>query len=67
LRCPGEPMGETMQVRILLVDDHKLFRDGLRSLLSARRGMQIVGEAVDGSTALKEVRRLSPDVVFMDV
>ena len=50
----------------MLVDDHDLFRTGLRNLLE-EQGLQIVGEASEGSTALGLVRELAPDVVVMDL
>jgi DNA-binding NarL/FixJ family response regulator len=54
------------QLRVMLVDDHDLFRTGLRNLLE-EQGVQIVGEASEGSTALGLVRELAPDVVVMDL
>ncbi len=56
-----------MKVRVLLVDDHKMMRDGLRALLSAVPDIDVVGEAADGRTALHLVRTLVPEVVVMDV
>ena len=56
-----------MSIRVLLVDDHQMMRQGLRSLLSAEADIEIVGEAADGRTALELVRTLTPDVVVMDV
>ena len=53
-------------VRVLIVDDHDLFRSGLRNLLEDE-GVQIVGEAAAGQEALKIVRELAPDVVVMDL
>lgn len=53
-------------MRVLLVDDHALFRDGVRSLLAAR-GLDVVGEAGDGQQAVEAALRLRPDVVLMDV
>jgi DNA-binding NarL/FixJ family response regulator len=53
-------------VRVLIVDDHDLFRSGLRNLLE-EEGVQIVGEAAAGQEALKIVRELAPDVVVMDL
>ena len=53
-------------VRVLIVDDHDLFRTGLRNLLEDE-GVQIVGEAAAGQEALKIVRELAPDVVVMDL
>ena len=56
-----------MAVRILLVDDHQVLREGLGSLLEQQSNMDVVGEAGDGRTALRLVRELHPDVVIMDV
>ena len=56
-----------MNTRVMLVDDHKMFRDGLRLLINAEPGMEVVGEAVDGTEAVEMARRLSPDVVVMDI
>jgi DNA-binding NarL/FixJ family response regulator len=53
-------------MRILIADDHALFRDGLRSLLEAR-GVDVVGEAANGREAVDGVRRLRPDIVLMDL
>jgi DNA-binding NarL/FixJ family response regulator len=53
--------------RVLLVDDHDLFRTGLRNLLEEQGGVQILGEAASGSEAVKLVRELAPDVVVMDL
>ena len=57
---------EPHDVRVLLVDDHDLFRTGLRNLLEGQ-GMHIVGEAAGGSEALQIVREMAPDVVVMDL
>jgi DNA-binding NarL/FixJ family response regulator len=56
-----------MATKILLVDDHQILREGLRALLEKQEGMEIVGEAGDGRTALHQVQSLRPDVVIMDV
>lgn len=56
-----------MSATVLLVDDHALMRSGIRTLLEAEKGLRVVGEAGDGREALEEVRRLSPDVVVMDI
>jgi DNA-binding NarL/FixJ family response regulator len=53
-------------LRVMLVDDHDLFRTGLRNLLE-EQGVQIVAEASEGATALSLVRELAPDVVVMDL
>ncbi len=52
--------------RVLLVDDHALFRDGIASLLRAG-GLEIVGQAGDGGDAVQQTRDLRPDLVLMDV
>ena len=56
-----------MNTRVVIVDDHKMFRDGLRGLINAEPGMEVVGEAVDGREAIDVIRRLAPDVVVMDI
>ena len=54
-------------VRVLVVDDHQLFRDGVRALLGSLPGAEVVGEASSGSEAVELVAALLPDVVLMDV
>ncbi|MGC8507138.1 MAG: response regulator [Thiomonas sp.] len=54
------------EIRVLLVDDHPLFRRGLVSLLAEEPGMQVVGEAADIGEALRQVERTQPDVVLLD-
>ena len=56
-----------MSIRILLADDHKIMREGLRSLIEKNPDMEVVAEAENGRTAVQLVRRLRPDVVIMDV
>ena len=56
-----------MSVRVLLVDDHRMMREGLRVLLAGAPDIEVVGEASDGRTALDLVRTNTPDVVVMDV
>ena len=53
--------------RILLVEDHTLLREGLRSLLAADPHFEVVGEAGDGLEAIAQARRLEPDLVIMDL
>jgi DNA-binding NarL/FixJ family response regulator len=56
-----------MPIRILLVDDHSVVRQGLRMFLALDPELEVVGEAADGAEALKAARRLQPDVVLMDL
>jgi len=56
-----------MSIKVLLVDDHALIREGLRSLLEKQPDVQVVGEAEDGRRAYELVAELSPDIVIMDV
>ena len=54
-------------LRLLLVDDHALFREGLISLLSYQDDFSVVGEAEDAESALDQARALEPDIVLMDI
>ncbi len=54
-------------IRVLMVDDHAILRDGLRSLLERQPGILVVGEASSGEEALEQVAALEPDVVLMDL
>ncbi len=58
---------ETRKIKVLVVDDHAIIREGIRALLGVQKDMQVVGEAVDGKDAVEKVRQLSPDVVLMDI
>ncbi len=56
-----------MSIRVLLADDHQLFREGVRSMLEKDPGIEVVGEAPNGRSALDLARETAPDVVIMDV
>lgn len=56
-----------MAIRIMLIDDHKILRDALKTVLDREHDIVLVGEASDGTEALKLVRENRPDVVVMDV
>ena len=56
-----------MEISVFLADDHKIIRDGLRSLLESQECMKVVGEAENGREALKLVNKLKPDVIIMDI
>jgi NarL family two-component system response regulator LiaR len=55
------------KVSILIVDDHTLFRTGIRKMLEAEADMRVVGEAATGREALEQARKLVPDVILMDI
>ena len=56
-----------MTIRVLLADDHKIFRDGLRTLIEKETGMEVVAEAENGRKAVKLTEKLLPNVIVMDV
>jgi len=57
----------TKRIKVLVVDDHTVVRDGIHALLSLQRDMQVVGEAVDGREAIEKTLQILPDVVLMDI
>jgi DNA-binding NarL/FixJ family response regulator len=54
-------------IRLLIVDDHPVVRDGLKGMLTNQPGVEVVGEAADGEEALRKVEALAPNVVLMDL
>jgi NarL family two-component system response regulator LiaR len=54
-------------IGVLLVDDHAVVREGLRTFLEVQEGIEVVGEAADGEAAIREAERLHPDVILMDL
>ena len=60
-------MATTQRIRVLLVDDHRMFRQGLRSLLQSYPDIDVVDEAGDGAEAVSKVAMLQPAVVVMDI
>lgn len=56
-----------MAIKIMLVDDHKMIRDGLRALLEKHKNMEVIGEAADGQNAVLLARKLSPEIIVIDI
>jgi DNA-binding NarL/FixJ family response regulator len=56
-----------MKTRVLIVDDHQVFRDGLKLVINNQSDMEVVGEAGNGEKAIALTRELRPDIILMDV
>lgn len=57
----------TIPIKVVIADDHELFRDGLKLMLSSVDGIQLAGEAWDGRELINQVKKLQPDVVITDI
>lgn len=57
----------SMPIRLVIADDHPIFRDGLRRLLEAEPDLKVIGEARDGAEAVKLARQLKPDIMLLDL
>lgn len=62
-----QTMQTPTQVRVLIADDHRLFRDGLKALLSSQPGFSVVGEASDSDEAVTLTRKFQPDILLLDL
>ena len=58
---------ETAKIKVLVVDDHTLFRRGIATVLASEAGLDVVGEASDGLEAIEKAKELVPDVILMDL
>jgi signal transduction histidine kinase/CheY-like chemotaxis protein len=74
IREGGSPSGSqarrldaTEQIRVMLVDDHEMIREGLRTIINGQEDLRVVGESSDGSLAMACVRECQPDVILMDI
>ncbi len=56
-----------MTIKIILADDHKVLREGLKSLLNQEKDIQVIGEADDGQAVVRLTRKLEPDIVVLDI
>lgn len=56
-----------MGIRIILADDHKIVREGLKALLERQKDMEVIAEAGDGRTTVSLAQELSPNVIIMDI
>ena len=65
--CNGNGIKMAKQIRVLLVDDHAMVRQGLRAALKPYSNIIVIGEAEDGERAIVSVEKLQPDVVLMDI
>jgi len=54
-------------IRVLVADDHALFRRGITAVLANQEGLEVVGEALDGLEAIKKAEEIAPDVILMDL
>ena len=65
--APGDAAPRTDKIRVMIVDDHAVVRQGLRSFLELQGDIEVVGEAADGAEAVAQAKDLLPDVILMDL
>ncbi|HEY6191396.1 MAG TPA: response regulator transcription factor [Bacteroidota bacterium] len=64
---PASPMQSDAKIRVLIVDDHNIVREGLKALLQRQPDLEVVGESIDGIGAVSGVKKRLPDIVLMDI
>ena len=67
IAAPGMAVATVSAIRLLIVDDHPVVRDGLRGMFAGDPEFEVVGEAADGAEAVAIAERLGPDVILMDL
>ena len=67
MNYPSQPVMQNKNINVLIVDDHALFRQGLRRILESLKDVSVVGEAADGNEAVQAARETNPDIILMDV
>lgn len=67
IRSPLHPTGRVMRVKVVLADDHELFREGMKAVLAREDQVAIVGEASTGGKAVELCRQLHPDIAIVDI
>jgi two-component system response regulator NreC len=67
VEAPGDRQAPATPIRVLLVDDHPIFRAGLRALLESQPDVRVIGEAGNGAEAIARANELRPDIILLDI